>query len=112
VLIDRRESFVIRLGKLWVRVGEATLDEAERVAGLAEHGFTVYDAASVERAAKVVARLDRGHVVMAIAGVPYKCPPAPYEAMMLLDAHFRSRGIRGETTLQLTTMQPALLPNA
>jgi hypothetical protein len=37
----------------------------------------VYDAASVERAAKVVARLDRGHVVMAIAGVPDKCPPVP-----------------------------------
>ena len=35
-----------------------------------------------------------GRVVVAIGGMPYKCPPAPAEAACLLDYYFTRRGIR------------------
>jgi len=35
-----------------------------------------------------------GHIVVAIGGVPYKCPPAPAEAACLLDYHFAKLGRR------------------
>jgi sulfide:quinone oxidoreductase len=84
----------------------------ERVQGLAEHAFNLYDAASVAAAAPRIAALEAGHVVVAIAGLPYKCPPAPYEATMLLDDAFRRRGVRDRVRLSFTTLQPMLLPNA
>jgi sulfide:quinone oxidoreductase len=163
VLVDRRDSFVMGLRKLWVLVGAGTLDEGrrplqslahqgirvlrteiraidpavrvvrteagelsadflvvslgaepapERVPGMGEHAFNLYDGASVEAAAVRVAELAAGRIVMAIAGVPYKCPPAPYEAIMLLDDFYRRSGRREGIELSLTTMQPMLLPNA
>jgi sulfide:quinone oxidoreductase len=84
----------------------------ELVPGLAEHGFNLYDVESVERLAGRLETFRRGRVVLAIAGLPYKCPPAPYEAIMLLDDMFRRRGVRDDVTLTFSTLQPALLPNA
>ncbi|MBI4544608.1 MAG: NAD(P)/FAD-dependent oxidoreductase [Gemmatimonadetes bacterium] len=84
----------------------------ERVPGLEEHGFNLYDAASVEAAARRLADLDGGRIAVAIAGLPYKCPPAPYEAAMLLDDRFRERGLRSRFHIFFSTLQPALLPNA
>jgi sulfide:quinone oxidoreductase len=35
-----------------------------------------------------------GRIVVAIAGMPYKCPPAPLEVALLMEAELRDRGIR------------------
>jgi sulfide:quinone oxidoreductase len=35
-----------------------------------------------------------GRIVVAIAGMPYKCPPAPLEVALLMEAELRERGIR------------------
>jgi sulfide:quinone oxidoreductase len=35
-----------------------------------------------------------GRIVIAIAGMPYKCPPAPLEVSFLIEAELRQRGIR------------------
>jgi sulfide:quinone oxidoreductase len=82
------------------------------VPGLAEHGTNLYDIPSVRDAAPRVASLEAGRVHVVVAGVPYKCPPAPYEASMLLDAAFRRRGVRDAIEISVTTLQPALLPPA
>jgi sulfide:quinone oxidoreductase len=47
-----------------------------------------------------------------IAGVPYTCPPAPYECAFLVDEHLRARGVRERAELVVSTVQPMLLPNA
>jgi sulfide:quinone oxidoreductase len=82
------------------------------VSGLAEHAHDVYDVAAVPGLERAIAGFDNGRIAIVIAGVPYRCPPAPYECAMLLDAHLRERGIRDRTTLTITTLQPMLLPNA
>jgi sulfide:quinone oxidoreductase len=77
-----------------------------------EHAVNLYDVAEVERAAQRLARWEEGRVLVGILGVPYKCPPAPYEAVLLLDGLFRERGVRGRVELGMFTPQPVSLPVA
>lgn len=52
------------------------------VPGLAEHGIDWYTRDGAARAAEAVRGARR--VVIGICGVPYKCPPAPFELALLL----------------------------
>ncbi len=40
-----------------------------------------------------------GTIVVGIAGMPYKCPPAPLEVTFLIDSELRERGLREQSTL-------------
>lgn len=82
------------------------------VPGLAEHGHNVWEAAAVPALTEALAGLDEGRIAIVIAGVPYTCPPAPYECAMLLDDHLREQGRRDRIRLSVTTLQPLLMPNA
>ena len=39
-------------------------------------------------------KIESGKIAIAIMGMPYKCPPAPFEASLLVDSMLRKRGIR------------------
>jgi sulfide:quinone oxidoreductase len=57
----------------------------------AEHFYTA------EAAAELRTALDAftgGRIVIGIAGMPYKCPPAPLEVAFLIEAELRQRGLR------------------
>ena len=57
---------------------------------------------SAAAAAELRAALDRfagGRIVIGIAGMPYKCPPAPLEVAFLIEAELRERGLRERTTI-------------
>jgi sulfide:quinone oxidoreductase len=45
-----------------------------------------------------------------VLSIPFKCPPAPYEAILLLHDHLVERGIRDRTHLHVITPQPAPIP--
>jgi sulfide:quinone oxidoreductase len=52
---------------------------------------------SAEAAARLRQALDTfagGRIVIGIAGMPYKCPPAPLEVAFLVEAELRHRGLR------------------
>jgi sulfide:quinone oxidoreductase len=53
-----------------------------------------------------------GKIVIAIAGVPHKCPPSPNEAAFLVDEYFRKRGIREKCQIKLLTPYPRAYPAA
>jgi sulfide:quinone oxidoreductase len=38
-----------------------------------------------------------GRIVIAIAGMPYKCPPAPLEVSFLIESELRQRGLRDQS---------------
>jgi len=40
-----------------------------------------------------------GRIVIAIAGMPYKCPPAPLEVSFLIEAELRQRGLRDNSEI-------------
>jgi sulfide:quinone oxidoreductase len=57
---------------------------------------------SAEAAAKLRAALDAfsgGRIVIGIAGMPYKCPPAPLEVALLIESELRERGLRDQTEI-------------
>ncbi|MDR7541072.1 MAG: FAD/NAD(P)-binding oxidoreductase [Armatimonadota bacterium] len=78
----------------------------------AEAAMNLYDAQEVDRRAREVQGLQGGRVAVGILGLPYKCPPAPYEAVLLLDDLFRQRGVRDRVELVAFTPQPSSLPAA
>jgi sulfide:quinone oxidoreductase len=62
--------------------------------GLAEHGNEFYSVAGAERLAELLAQFDRGRAIVGVCGAPFKCPPAPSEAALLLHDHLTERGVR------------------
>jgi sulfide:quinone oxidoreductase len=59
-----------------------------------------------------LAAFERGHVMILTVGKPYKCPPAPYEAAMLLHEHFEGRGVRRDVRLSLYSFEGVPLMTA
>jgi len=57
---------------------------------------------SAEGAARLRTALDAfqgGTIVVGIASMPYKCPPAPLEVSFLIESELRERGLRAKTEL-------------
>jgi sulfide:quinone oxidoreductase len=76
------------------------------IPGLAGAGLTFCTLEGASRLRGEVARFPGGRVVVLTAAPAYKCPAAPYEAAMLLDAHFRRRGKRDAVELSLFSAEP------
>ena len=53
-----------------------------------------------------------GKVCVVIASTPFRCPAAPYEAAMLLDAIFKKMGIRNKVDLRIFTAEDQPMPVA
>jgi sulfide:quinone oxidoreductase len=49
-------------------------------------------------------------VLLAVLSIPFKCPPAPYEAMLLLHDRLVARGLRDASELHVITPQPSPIP--
>jgi sulfide:quinone oxidoreductase len=58
-----------------------------------------YTAAAAEKLRAALDRFSGGRIVIGIAGMPYKCPPAPLEVAFLIEAELRQRGIRQPSTI-------------
>ena len=69
--------------------------------GLAEVGNEFYSVAGAEAARGVLANFSGGRAIVGVCGTPFKCPPAPSEAALLLDDLLRSRGVRDDVTIQV-----------
>lgn len=57
-------------------------------------------------------RFRGGRVVVAVTALPYKCPAAPYEAALLIEATLRRRGVRGRSEVLVVTPEPQPMPVA
>jgi sulfide:quinone oxidoreductase len=89
----------------------ADLNEAA-VPGLAEVGHTFYSVAGAERLKPILAAFSGGEVAILIAKTPFKCPPAPYEAAMLLHHAFERRGLSGNARIAIYTVEGAPMATA
>lgn len=74
------------------------------------HDLYDIDALPATRAA--LDRVTGGRVVVSILGGPFKCPPAPYEAALIVDDLLRARRVRDDVEVVVTTPQPMSLPAA
>jgi sulfide:quinone oxidoreductase len=78
--------------------------------GFVEDGHEYYSVAGAERLREVLPSVAGGNVLIAILGVPFKCPPAPYEGALLLHEYLADRGVRGATRIQMTSPMDSPIP--
>lgn len=83
-----------------------------QVEALKPPAFNLYDPESVPAARAALEEVHQGRVVVVVMGMPYKCPPAPYEASFLIDHYLRAAGRRDDVELDVYTVQPSPLPVA
>ncbi|HEY4692073.1 MAG TPA: FAD-dependent oxidoreductase [Bellilinea sp.] len=69
--------------------------------GLREGGNEFYTFAGAERLREVLPGFSKGRAIVGITSTPFKCPPAPSEAALLLDDYLRSRGLRDACEISL-----------
>jgi sulfide:quinone oxidoreductase len=82
------------------------------VPGLADAAHTFYTVAGAERLQPVLERFAGGDVAILIPKAPFKCPPAPYEAAMLLHHAFERRGLAGKARIAVYTVEGAPMATA
>ena len=141
-LVDRRDRFYMGFAKLWELGDVRSLEDGTREqrtvrteageleadallvalgAGPAPHhrellrGDGIHDLYDGDALPAMKADLDtieEGRVVVAVLGGPYKCPPAPYEAAMLVSERLRRRGVRDDVDVLVATPLPMALPPA
>ncbi|MHB8124758.1 MAG: NAD(P)/FAD-dependent oxidoreductase [Desulfitobacteriaceae bacterium] len=75
----------------------------ETVPGFSEFALNAYDFMDVAKINQRLNNFSSGQIVFFISSLPYKCPPAPYEIMFLLDQFFRRRGLRHKVKLTIVT---------
>jgi len=76
----------------------------EAIPGLVEgaHGF--YSLGDAERLREELRRFKGGSLLVGIAGIPYKCPPAPVEFTFMVEEYLRKRGLGAKS--QVTLLSP------
>jgi sulfide:quinone oxidoreductase len=76
--------------------------------GFVENGHEFYSVDGAVALRGVLPAVTSGHVVVAVVSEPFKCPPAPCEAAMLLDEYFESRGVRKD--IEISVVSPWGIP--
>lgn len=69
--------------------------------GLREGGNEFYSFAGAERLREVLPTFSSGHAIVGVAGMQFKCPPAPSETALLLHDYLLKRGVRNACKISL-----------
>ncbi len=80
------------------------------VAGFSESAFNLYEPDGAVALHDRLKRFDGGRIAVLVAGAPFRCPAAPYEAAMLIEAWARDNGVRDRVEIDLYT--PESIPMA
>ena len=66
----------------------------EAIEGFEAEAHHFYTAEGAARLRNALDAFTGGRIVIGIAGMPYKCPPAPLEVAFLIESELRERGLR------------------
>jgi sulfide:quinone oxidoreductase len=69
--------------------------------GLREGGYEFYSLEGAARLGSVLPSFNYGHAVVGVTSTPFKCPPAPSEAALLLHDYLTERGVRADCQISL-----------
>jgi sulfide:quinone oxidoreductase len=69
--------------------------------GLIEGGNEFYSVPGAARLREVLPAFSKGRTIVGVTSTPFKCPPAPSEAALLLHDHLTARGVRQDCEISL-----------
>lgn len=78
--------------------------------GLTEHGNEYYSFEGAVKLRNMLPGFVKGHAIVGVCGAPFKCPPAPSEAALMLHDHLVSAGVRDACTISLVMPFGAPIP--
>ena len=78
--------------------------------GLVEGGNEFYTLKGAIAAGEALRAFAGGKIVVGVSGRPFKCPPAPSETTLLLDAYLKNRGLREASQISLVMPLPVPVP--
>jgi sulfide:quinone oxidoreductase len=108
-----RGSSTLRLEYDYLVIALGSEFALEQVKGFLENGgFNLYDAEQVPKLREKILSLKRGRIAVCITSIPYKCPPAPYEASLLINDILVKNGTRDSIDIDIYTPTPIALPVA
>ncbi|HVX02317.1 MAG TPA: FAD/NAD(P)-binding oxidoreductase [Nitrososphaera sp.] len=84
--------------------------EPEKIEGFVGRGYNLYDAEQVQLLREKLLALKQGRVAVSVMGMPYKCPPAPYEAAMIINDVLEKNGTRKNVQVDMYVPSPIALP--
>jgi sulfide:quinone oxidoreductase len=79
---------------------------ADTIPGLQEAGMTFATLPGAEQLGQAVNSLARGRLLVVTAAPLYRCPAAPYEAALLIDAMMQRKGRRGNVDIAIHAAEP------
>ena len=84
----------------------------EKISGLPENGFVLYDLEHGPKIREKITQMKSGKLGFVITGMPYKCPPAPFEAALIIDSMLKEQGVRDKIEIDFYSPAPITLPAA
>ena len=73
----------------------------DTVPGLREGSYEFYSLDGAQRLREALRSFRGGRILVGIAGIPYKCPPAPVEFVFMAEEYLRKRGMRDRSEITL-----------
>ncbi|MDP8889277.1 MAG: NAD(P)/FAD-dependent oxidoreductase [Thermoproteota archaeon] len=83
----------------------------EKVPGF-ESTFHMYTLEDAKKLRDALSSFRGGSIRLVVSSTPFKCPPAPYEAAMLIDGYLRNKDLRDKSDIQIFTPEPQPMPIA
>ena len=83
----------------------------EKVPGF-ESAFHMYTLEDAKKLRDALSSFRGGSLRLIVSSTPFKCPPAPYEAAMLIDDYLRSKGLRDKSDMRIFTPELQPMPIA
>lgn len=100
VTIKGSSTFRLEYDYLVIALG--TEFALEHVRGFLENGgYNLYNVEQVPKLREKILSLKKGRIAICITSVPYKCPPAPYEASLLINDILVKNGTRHSIDIEI-----------
>jgi sulfide:quinone oxidoreductase len=78
--------------------------------GLTEFGNEYYSFEGAVKLRDIIPYFKKGHAIVGVCGAPFKCPPAPSEAALMLHDYLTRAGVREACTISLIIPFGAPIP--
>lgn len=78
----------------------------QAIPGLTKVGHTFATLPGARRLGIELDEIDHGRILLVTGAPVYRCPAAPYEAALLIDAHLRRRGVRDRVEVAVHAAEP------